>query len=377
MKVPFAGAIDCDLHPLMPSATALLPYLDEYWRDQLVNRHIDRYSFVLTSYPPYSPLSARPDWRQISGLPAGDIDAIRRHALDPFGTRLAICNVLHGAVALFNEDMAAALCAAVNDWTAKELLDREPRLRASILLPAHNPALALREIEQLAPDRRFVQVLLLAMGEMLLGRRTYWPIYAAAEKHGLAIGIHAGSTYHHAPTPSGWPAHRVEDYVAQSAAFESQLLSFLTEGVFQKFPALKLVLIESGVTWLPTLLWRTNKTWRGVRPEVPWIDRPPAELLREHVRLTLQPLDVPRGDPQRFARVLDHVGSDRMLLFSTDYPHWHFDGEDVLPDGLTDDTLRRFMIDNPLETYPRLRDGTVADHAVLRDNASASQEHVR
>jgi len=377
MKVPFAGAIDCDLHPLMPSATALLPYLDEYWRDQLVNRHIDRYSFVLTSYPPYSPLSARPDWRQISGLPAGDIDAIRRHALDPFGTRLAICNVLHGAVALFNEDMAAALCAAVNDWTAKELLDREPRLRASILLPAHNPALALREIERLAPDRRFVQVLLLAMGEMLLGRRTYWPIYAAAEKHGLAIGIHAGSTYHHAPTPSGWPAHRVEDYVAQSAAFESQLLSFLTEGVFQKFPALKLVLIESGVTWLPTLLWRTNKTWRGVRPEVPWIDRPPAELLREHVRLTLQPLDVPRGDPQRFPRVLDHVGSDRMLLFSTDYPHWHFDGEDVLPDGLTDDTLRRFMIDNPLETYPRLRDGTVADHAVLRDNASASQEHVR
>ena len=377
MKVPFAGAIDCDLHPLMPSATALLPYLDEYWRDQLVNRHIDRYSFVLTSYPPYSPLSARPDWRQISGLPAGDIDAIRRHALDPFGTRLAICNVLHGAVALFNEDMAAALCAAVNDWTAKELLDREPRLRASILLPAHNPALALREIERLAPDRRFVQVLLLAMGEMLLGRRTYWPIYAAAEKHGLAIGIHAGSTYHHAPTPSGWPAHRVEDYVAQSAAFESQLLSFLTEGVFQKFPSLKLVLIESGVTWLPTLLWRTNKTWRGVRPEVPWIDRPPAELLREHVRLTLQPLDVPRGDPQRFPRVLDHVGSDRMLLFSTDYPHWHFDGEDVLPDGLTDDTLRRFMIDNPLETYPRLRDGTVADHAVLRDNASASQEHLR
>jgi len=377
MKVPFAGAIDCDLHPLMPSATALLPYLDEYWRDQFVNRHIDRYSFVLTSYPPYSPLSARPDWRQISGLPAGDIDAIRRHALDPFGTRLAICNVLHGAVALFNEDMAAALCAAVNDWTAKELLDREPRLRASILLPVHNPALALREIERLAPDRRFVQVLLLAMGEMLLGRRTYWPIYAAAEKHGLAIGIHAGSTYHHAPTPSGWPAHRVEDYVAQSAAFESQLLSFLTEGVFQKFPALKLVLIESGVTWLPTLLWRTNKTWRGVRPEVPWIDRPPAELLREHVRLTLQPLDVPRGDPQRFPRVLDHVGSDRMLLFSTDYPHWHFDGEDVLPDGLTDDTLRRFMIDNPLETYPRLRDGTVADHAVLRDNASASQEHLR
>ena len=61
MKLPFRGAIDCDLHPAMPRARALLPYLDEYWRDQIVDRHIDKYSFVLTSYPPNSPLSARPD----------------------------------------------------------------------------------------------------------------------------------------------------------------------------------------------------------------------------------------------------------------------------------------------------------------------------
>jgi len=370
MKVPFAGAIDCDLHPAMPGAAALLPYLADYWRDQLVNRHIDKYSFVLTSYPPHSPLSARPDWRQPSGAPEGDLDAIRRHALDPFRSRIGICNVLHGAVALFNEDMAAALCAAVNDWTARELLDREPRLRASILVPTHSPALAVDEIERVAADRRFVQVLLFAMGDMLLGRRLYWPIYAAAEKHGLAIAIHAGSTYRHAPTPSGWPAHRVEDYIAQSTAFESQLLSFLAEGVFQKFPALKLVLSESGVTWLPTLLWRTSKTWRGVRPEVPWIDRPPGEIVREHVRLTLQPLDAPDGET--LARTLEHIGSDRMLLFSTDYPHWHFDGDDVLPDGLSAAAVRRLLIDNPLDTYPRLRDG-----AAMSDNGGQKQEAVR
>jgi uncharacterized protein len=372
MRVPLAGAIDCDLHPAMPSAAALLPYLDDYWSDQIVNRHIDKYPFTLTSYPPGSPLTARPDWRQPSGLPGGDLDMIRRQALDPFGTRFAICNVLHGAVALFNEDMSAALCAAVNDWMAKELLDREPRLRASILVPAHNPALAVKEIERVAPDRRFVQVLLFAMGEMLLGRRIYWPIHAAAEKHGLAIGIHAGSTYHHAPMSSGWPAHRVEDYVAQSAAFESQLLSFLAEGVFQKFPTLKVVLLESGFTWLPTLLWRTSKTWRGVRPEVPWIDRPPAEIIREQVRLTLQPVDAPGDEPQVLARTLAHMGSDRLLLFSTDYPHWQFDGEDVLPDGLPDEVVRKLLTDNPLETYPRLQEA-----AVMGDNTDHEEEAVR
>jgi predicted TIM-barrel fold metal-dependent hydrolase len=354
MKVPLKGGVDCDLHPATPNVAALAPYLSDYWRDQFVDRHIDRTSFTLTSYPPNSPLSARPDWRLPSGPPGSDLDAIRRHALDPFGSRFAICNVLHGALALFNEDMSMALCSATNDWIAKEMLDREPRLRASILIPAHNPELAVAEIERVAKDRRFVQVLLFAMGEMLLGRRVYWPIYAAAEKLGLAIGVHAGSTYRHAPMSSGWPAHRVEDYVAQSAAFESQLLSFLAEGVFQKFPKLRVVLIESGFTWLPNLLWRTSKSWRGMRPEVPWIDRPPAEVIREHVRVTLQPVDAPQGDATALHKIMDHIGSDRMLLFSTDYPHWQFDGEDVLPDGLPADTIRRVLIDNALETYPRL-----------------------
>src|SRR6266567_1708518 len=333
MKLTFRGAIDCDLHPAMPGAPALLPYLDEYWRNQIVDRHIDKYSFVLTSYPPNSP---------------------------------------HGAVALFNEDMAAALCRAVNDWVAKELLDREPRLRASIVVPLHNPEAAVAEIERVAADRRFVQVLFFVMGEILLGRRIFWPIYAAAEKLELAIGIHAGGTYHHAPTAAGWPSHRVEDYVAQSAAFEGQVFSLLSEGVFQKFSRLKIVLIESGLTWLPHLMWRANKTWRGVRPEVPWIDRPPADVIREHVRVTLQPVDVPAGEAQILARTLEHIGSDRMLLFSTDYPHWHFDGEDVLPDGLSQETIRLLAIDNALDTFPRLREG-----AQMSDNAAGHEESVR
>jgi predicted TIM-barrel fold metal-dependent hydrolase len=372
MKIPLQGAIDCDIHPALPPTAALLSYLPDYWRDQFANRHIDRSAFNLTSYPPNSPLTARPDWRGASGTPGGDLDMLRREALDRFGTRYAICNPLHGAIALFNEDMAAALCAAVNDWVARELLDREPRLRASILTPLHDPQRAVAEIERVAVDHRFVQVLLPVMGDLMLARRIYWPIYAAAEKLGLPVGIHAGSTYQRAPTPAGWPSYKVEDYVAQSSAFENQLVGFLTEGVFQQFPKLKLVLIESGFTWLPPLLWRTGKLWRGVRPEVPWIDREPAEIIREHVRLTLQPVDAPSGDPKVLTRTLEQIGSAEMLLFSTDYPHWQFDGDDVLPAGLPTEVIRRILIDNPLETYPRLREG-----AGSGDNAARQQEAVR
>src|SRR5947208_89276 len=134
---------------------------------------------------------------------------------------------------------------------------------------------------------------MLAMGEHPLGKSMYWPIYAAAERHGFTVGIHSGSSYHHALTGSGWPTYYLEDYAAQSLGFHAQLGSLICEGVFVKYPKLKVVLIESGVTWLPPCLWRLSKFWRGVRSEVPWIDRSPEEFVRDHVRLTIQPFDAP------------------------------------------------------------------------------------
>ena len=94
----------------------------------------------------------------------------------------------------------------------------------------------MEEIERRAGDKRFVQVLMLAMGEHPLGKSMYWPIYAAAERHGFTVGIHAGSSYHHALTGSGWPTYYLEDYAAQSLGFHAQLGSLICEGVFVKYP---------------------------------------------------------------------------------------------------------------------------------------------
>ncbi|MEY9243058.1 putative TIM-barrel fold metal-dependent hydrolase [Bradyrhizobium elkanii] len=44
-----------------------------------------------------------------------------------------------------------------------------------------------------------------------------------------------------------------------------------------------------------------------------------------------------------------------MILFSSDYPHWQFDGDEVLPQGLSQDLVRKIMIDNPHATYGRLK----------------------
>ncbi|MGG5820104.1 amidohydrolase family protein [Falsiroseomonas sp. HW251] len=352
MRAIPAGGVDADVHIPPPSSRALLPYLDAHWREQAVLRGLDRLDFTLSSARPRLPVAARPETRADPSL-----DALRAQVLDPLRLRCAIAHALHGAIALHTEDMAAAFCRAVNDWVAAEWLDRETRLRASILVPMQNVELAVAEIERCATDPRFVQVLVPAMGDMPLGRRAYWPVWAAAEKHGLPLAIHGGSLFRHAPGATGWPSFHVEDLVLQAQAFDAQLASLVSEGVFQACPGLKVVLLESGITWLPTFLWRMDKIWRGLRAEVPWVKEAPSTIIRRQVRVSLQPVDAP--DATMLSRTLDHIAAPEMLVFSSDWPHWHDDRPGPVPDGIDDALLRRMLIDNPAETWPRLRE-TVA-----------------
>jgi predicted TIM-barrel fold metal-dependent hydrolase len=247
------------------------------------------------------------------------------------------------------------LASGINKWIAGEWLDSDPRFRASIVVAPESPELAAKEIEACAADRRFVQVLLLSMAEMPLGRRFYWPIYDAAAKHGLPVAIHAGSALRHAPSASGWPSYLVEDYVNYAEAFQTQILSLITEGVCTRHPNLKFVLTESGFSWLPAFMWRANKSWRALRVETPWVKRAPAEIMRSNFRFTLHPADLP-PEPEMLERFIEQMGSDEMLLFSSDYPHWHFDGDQAIPASLPSSLVAKICHDNPLSTYPRLKE---------------------
>ncbi len=132
-------SIDCDVHPTVPDMRALTPYLDDFWRETVEQRGIN--SLETVTYPPSAPLSARPEWRGANGRAATAPSELTAQVCDRWQASCAILNCLYGVGLLFSEDMAAAFTRALNDWVAKEWLDRDPRLRASIVVPMQNTAI--------------------------------------------------------------------------------------------------------------------------------------------------------------------------------------------------------------------------------------------
>jgi predicted TIM-barrel fold metal-dependent hydrolase len=342
--------IDCDLHNTGPSVGALLPYLSAHWQET-----ISQSAFkgpVDTAYPRGAATSARPDATPPEGGPPGSsLALLQEQVLDAWNVEIGILNCAYAIESLHNPDAAVAMASAVNEWQIAAWLEPEPRLRASLVVPSHYPELAAREIDRLGSHPGFVQVFLPVRSASPYGNRRCWPIYEAALRHDLVIGLHFGGSPGNPPTPAGWPSYYIEEYVGMAQIFQSQVISLIAEGVFDQFPALRVALIEGGFTWLPSLMWRMDKEWKGLRREIPWVKRLPSDYIRQHIRLTLQPLDAP-PEPRRLEQILEQLDSDELLLFSTDYPHWHFDTpEEALLRELSPELERKIMWENARAFY--------------------------
>lgn len=341
--------IDCDVHNSVPGIKALFPYLSAHWVEYCTQSAFR--GPTDTAYPPTAPTTVGPLWRGAKPAPGTTVEAVRDQLLDPLEIEIAVLNCVYATDSIHNPDSAVAISAAVNDWQRAEWLDRDPRLRASVVVPSQQPELAAREIDRVAHDKRFVQVLLPVRSAMPYGNRHYHPIYEAAERNGLTIGLHFGGAPGNPPTGAGWPSYYVEEYAGMAQIFQTQILSLISEGVFDRFPALRVACIEGGFTWLPSLLWRLDKEWKGLRRDVPWVRHEPSAYVREHMRFTIRPLDAP-PDPDQLAGVIDDMGDDGLLLFATDYPHWHFDAlEDAVPDALPARVRPAILADNARAFY--------------------------
>jgi predicted TIM-barrel fold metal-dependent hydrolase len=289
---------------------------------------------------------------------ATDPAEVEREYLDPRGVDRAI---LTGPILSLgvqpNDDMAATIATAVNEWTLETWVRPGRRFKGSILVAQQDPAQAVAEIDRLGDDPGMVQVLLSSASVMPLGNRHYHPIYEACARHGLPVAIHPGGEGAGSSPPAsaaGHPSTYFEWYVDLPQSHMAHVVSMVTEGVFEKFPGLKVVLYEGGVFWLAPLAWRLDKNWKAQRSETPWTLELPSSYISQHFYLTSYPLEA-APESEQLARALRLIEAERTLLFSGNFPTWELGDPFEMVAGVPEPLRARVMGENARALYgPRL-----------------------
>jgi len=218
---------------------------------------------------------------------------------------------------------------------------------------AHDPLAAAEEIRRIGNEEGVVAIFIPLLN-ILMGNRHYYPIYQAAEEHGLPVLIHPTGTEGGFQTSvafaGGIPSTYIERHTVFPEIAMASITSMVFEGVFVRFPGLKVVAAEFGYSWVPHMLWRMDQNWREFRREVPWIEREPSSYVLDHVRFTSQPAEEPERD-EYLLQILEMVHADRTMVFSTDYPHWDTDSPKSTFRRVPEQMRWRIFYDNAAELY--------------------------
>jgi uncharacterized protein len=349
--------IDCDVHHARRSDQELLPYLSAGWREYVSGRGPAGLVplIVQDGLPNPRGFMRAETYPENGGEPGSDYETMRRQLLDRGDLRRAILTFGDDSHVSghHNPYFATELARALNDWTIDKWLGFDQRIASSILVACQLPDQAAAEIRRHADNPRMVQVMLVDNPfNYGFGHPVFHPIYQAAEETGRPIAIHggAGGWANPASTGGGNVTLYFEAHTLWPQVVMTHLVSFISHGVFDKFPKLKLLLIEAGSAWLPSLLWRFDTEYKGLRREVPWLKRLPSEYVAQHVWLTTQPLETaPRR--QQIVDLLGWFNGSERLTYSSDYPHWDADEFASVSSRLPQEWHRKIFFENALKFY--------------------------
>lgn len=350
IKEVAVNIVDTDIHPAPSSPEVLRSYVPEPWR----SRQWSDMVFDAVGSPIYeAPNKAqrRDSYSPAGGPPCSDPVFTEKQLFEDAAVDYAILFPLT-VRPMANPDHEAAVCAATNAWLADTWLSRfngHGRYFGTLRVCSTDAQLAADEIERWAGHPNFIQVMMNPYTDAPIGQARYYPVYEAATRHGLPVALHVNrSPGMRLLTPVGAASYFIEHHTLYPLMYAAHLTSLIFEGVFEKFPSLRVSLVEGGFSWVVPLAWRLDNHWRQLRSEVPHVKRPPSEYIREHVRFSSQPVEEP-AELGHLHKMFEWMGAERLLMFATDYPHWDYDDPHQI--RIPKQMRRRIMAENALEWY--------------------------
>lgn len=343
--------IDCDVHQTRRSDEELLPYLPEPWKSEVKQYGQRRLESGIINEGGMRWDSTPPD----GGPPGSNPDFLRAQLLDKYDYAYALLTGSGYHISgIPDPEYAQSMCSAYNDHTLHHWLPKDKRFRIAIMVAPQDPYLAAREIDRLGDHPDVVMVAIPSTTRIPLGNRFFYPMYEAAERKGLPLGVHTGQSNamlaQASATPAGVARTYLEWHTCVPQIYMANVASLILEGVFERFPRLKFTFIEGGFDWLPHLLWRMDGRYKGLRQEAPWLKRLPSEYVQDHIRLTTQPWPDPKQE-DHMLQIFDMMDAEHVLMFASDYPHWDFDESTVLPKKLSETARKRILHDNAAEWF--------------------------
>ncbi len=243
-------------------------------------------------------------------------------------------------------DLATELARATNEWTAAEWLPRDDRLFGSILVAPHDPAAAAAEIRRAASAHpRMVQVVI-AYPRNFLGSEVFTAIHEAAAEHKLPLSLQGNSAFtgiNIGYAAGGYPESMVEFRAAETYGAQPHVASMIGQGVFDRFPDLRLIVNGFGAAWLPSLVWALDAACRDLPDEAERLGQTPSAYVERFVRLGTRGLETPPSANGDLGALLDLVDGERLLLASTN-------GQGA-PAGLPESWMALVRGENPRELF--------------------------
>jgi predicted TIM-barrel fold metal-dependent hydrolase len=347
--------VDCDVHPLIKDVTSLYPHLSARWRRHFEDRGARMYARARDRYN-HPNRTYRLDALSDKGGPAGsDRDHTLETHIAPFGiaTALLLPQEPYGVTTWSDPEAAAAFCSGANDYFHSDWVGHDDRFALAVTVAPQDPAAAAAEIRRRAGETGVVAVQLL-LNEQMLGSRWFDPVYEAACENDLPIVLHQSGNegcYVTSQGPAGGlPRSYGERHVVLTQVGAANIVDMVVGGTFERFPRLKVVMVEWGFSWLTSLLARMDHFWELDPEASPLVRRKPSEYVAEHVTFTTQPLDEP--DTLAELQSLFTVPNiDRMLLFSSDYPHYDTDDPDFVIRRIPAAMRSRVCFENAVDVF--------------------------
>ncbi len=238
---------------------------------------------------------------------------------------------------------------AYNTWLTEEVLPGSSRVKSMLFLPFNDHNAAYKMVQDFGDKPGVIGFMITSVRHKPVHDNDYMKIYALIEEMGLPLGFHSGFNW---DDPMFRTSNRFIAVHALGFTWYNVVhcTNWIVNGLPERFPKLKTIWIESGVTWILWLMTRLDNEYRMRSSECPSLKMLPSEYMKQ-MYFSTQPMERPDADVME--AIFKAIDAENTLMYASDYPHWDMDLPSVIWDlpFLDEKAKRKILGENARQAF--------------------------